>query len=162
MFTRKVLIAIIIFFVVSKGLSQSLSMELLTSSGGHLENQFYRLDFTLGELDTDIHNPGNFILSEGFNQGEYNITSISNFKNTGIEFRAFPNPVSDYLQLTLNSNEYADFVYIIIDQPGTILEMKKINSLRTSIPFGNYPPGAYIINISKKNILVDSFVIIKN
>jgi hypothetical protein len=159
---KTILILVNLLFVALFADGQSLTLQLLSSSGEHFTNSFYQLEWTMGELDIDTHSNLQNILSEGFNQGQYSITAVDQAGSADFEIKAFPNPVNDFIQLTIKGLDLQNLEFQITNQSGFVIEKTKITNPKTGISFGLYPYGSYIISVLRNDLLIQSFVVIKN
>jgi Secretion system C-terminal sorting domain len=128
------------------------------ASGGNIQYQW-----TIGESIIETYVGTTYILTQGFNQGVFtygikppppNKVSI----NKDNEIKLFPNPVTNILNITLNSTNKWNVK--VIDLNGKVLFENPNVINETHIDFSNCSPSLYIINLNDgKNI--SSYNIIK-
>ncbi len=155
-----------IFFIVialaitllTKG--QTAMPELISSSGDSFNNSSYQLDWSIGESVTSTHSSDDYVITQGFHQGIYIITSLDDFCED-IKMLAYPNPTNDFISLSVENLEIKNMQYIITDLTGKILASEKITSSLQTINFSKYAVGTYIVSITQNNQLLKSFQIIK-
>jgi len=95
------LLTLVIFCIAiaNSGLGQSITRELISSTGDYFSNNDYSISWSLGEPLTETYSSGDYTLSQGFHQGDYLVIPPSKIKEEfkGIKIQVFPNPVSDYM-----------------------------------------------------------------
>lgn len=75
-------------------------------------------------------------------------------------FNAFPNPVTDFLTISINK-DYKNLSFELLDSNGRLLESKEITSKDTSINMVKRLPSVYLLNIKKGKQTIKTFKIIK-
>jgi len=158
---KRILILIHLLVPMSFGYGQSISLQLLSTGGELFSNSNYQLEWSVGELCTETYSNQQIILSEGFNQGKFSITSIYNANTSDLEIKAFPNPTNDLIQLTISGYQTENLEYQVSNLTGMLTEKTKITSTKSIISFNSYLYGTYIISITRDNILIHSFKVIK-
>ncbi|MCW5909339.1 MAG: T9SS type A sorting domain-containing protein [Chitinophagales bacterium] len=82
--------------------AQSVSMQVISPTGGFFSNSNNRIAHTTGEMTmVQTFSSGSIVLTQGFHQPEkQNTVSINDFTPTGIaSFLLYPNPVTDFCKL---------------------------------------------------------------
>ncbi len=86
-----------------------------------------------------------FTLSTGSNAG---------LATTSIQpFEIFPNPVNDYLKITLNDN-YTSMELLSAD--GKLIYQQEISASNLSVDFSSYPKGSYYLKLMHANGTVET------
>lgn len=139
-------------FVLDFALSQSISLQTISSSGG--ANSGGQLHWTTGE--TVIY--GNQTLTQGFHQGKLIITAVDDLENY-YEFIAYPNPSQRGFFI---KSEIIDNLNILVyDLNGKILIKKTESQLPVFIDISSYQNGIYFVRIEKDKQLLKTFKIEK-
>lgn len=162
---RKFSLIIAVLFLADYAISQTANPELVTSSGDSFSNTTYQLDWSIGEGITATHSSGAHILTQGFHQGRYEITSIDDFTDIGINITAFPNPTTDYVSVKLqklSASEMSESILILTNLNGKVLLQDKITKTEKQLDFSVFSPGIYFLTLKQENQLLKSFKIIKN
>jgi len=170
-FMRRLILTVGLGFALITTNAQTTSLELVSSSGDSFNNTNYQLDWSIGELVNETYAASQNILTQGFHQGTYNVTSIDEKPLLKFSIRAFPNPTSDFISLKIhpikNSNKpesekFNKIQYTITDLSGKVLQTSKIQSNLKKINFSDYTNGMYLISITQNNQLLKLFQIVKN
>lgn len=137
--------------------AQDLSPTVVNSTGGVFSNNSHSLEWSLGELAVStITSPGN-LLTQGFLQPNIGIGSDTDdlLKENG--FWAFPNPVSDWLNLQTDiPNIETVQVY---DVSGKLVMQSRFQPI---LDVSTLNQGVFVISIfNKQNKLLLSFKINK-
>jgi len=90
------------------------------------------------------------------------VTAIEEAKGINLSVTTYPNPTTDFLQLTVESEKLKDLSYQLFDMNGKLLQNEKITSNQTSIVMSNLVPATYFIKVIQGNKEVKTFKIIKN
>ncbi len=147
--------------MTSLAMSQTASPELVSSAGESFNNTSYQLDWSIGECVTATHNAGDYVITQGFHQNFYVITTVENLR-ADIYMSVYPNPTSDFISLKIESSEVEDLQYTITDFSGKVLQISNFAGDIEQINFTNYAVGTYFISVMENNQLIKSFKIIKN
>ena len=155
----KKLLTIILFSFSICSFSQSVEIEAISSGGEYLENGNISLSTTIGELSVENFEQNNIILTQGFQQGFFNITDISTIKKNNIEISLYPNPTTDVVNITCTAH---DCKYSVIDITGKTIFNGELRGYITPITLSNFNSGHFIIEIySKGNKIEKTFKVIK-
>ncbi|MEM9680039.1 MAG: T9SS type A sorting domain-containing protein [Bacteroidota bacterium] len=163
------LIPLIIVISVSHLITQaqSISKQVLGSSGAHISNGTYNLNFTVGEtIVGDIENTEK--VSQGFwaelSNGE--VLHLQEFDNPIQSVSVYPNPVANYLHIRFKEQFSEDYIYQLFDIGGKqILDLKRINEgfNVSKLDVSGLSEGTYMLLIADKNSNYNqSFKIVKN
>ncbi len=141
--------------------SQTLSPEVIGSSGGHYSSGNSQLSWTVGEAVINTHSSGNFQLTQGFHQPYINISAFDNLTSGAINVSVFPNPTDDLIALQISSS--GNYSIQIFDILGRNLENKKVeNSTLIEFDISEYAAGNYLMRISSEdNALIQTLKIQK-
>ncbi len=159
---KKILLISVLCLVNVIAFSQNISPQLISSAGDSYKNSSYQLDWSVGELQTETYNVGTHILTQGFQQGNYVITTIKQQSGLQLEITANPNPTSDFINLMIEGESSVKLEYQISDLYGRLLGKSFLATKEQSLDFSNFNAGTYILTIQKGSLLVKSFKIIKN
>lgn len=92
------------------------------------------------------------------NNGGVVTDSKSAFK---LSCAVYPNPASEYLILEILDNQPQGIVFELFDSKGKLLSTREIVSLQTVIAMSSYQADFYILKVSYKNQILQSFKILK-
>jgi hypothetical protein len=111
--------------------SQQVSPEIIATAGDHFHNDNISLSWTLGEPVISTFS-GEYVLTQGFHQDLYIITSVDEVEITNLDIQIFPNPTPDYVNIQLKQNDgfYEECTIQLIDSKGAVLkEIKEKGSV---------------------------------
>jgi hypothetical protein len=111
-------------------LAQIAHTEVIGASGKTLSSPGFVVSFTLGEvmIDTRRDTVGGFVLTEGFQQSYFRVTSVYVSPISEFELKVFPNPTLRYLHLEYNSQNPQTPIAQILDLQGVVLLEEIIES----------------------------------
>ncbi len=138
------------------------AQEVVTTTGGYGSSASAKVTWTIGEPVTETVAGTNSILTQGFNQGDLIITIIKDPELSGLSIKAYPNPATDILKISVGDSELDYLDYILFDIRGQIIQKNKLKGAQSEIPMGNLAPSTYFLKIYKNNTEIAIFKIIKN
>lgn len=128
----------IIFFAIcvlgEYSFGQSISSQVIASTGDYSESSDYSISWTLGEIAIETLESSAYILTQGFHQGYFEITSVDNPLEKNVEIKVYPNPATDYIFVSLESDEVRSAMIELYDLDGRIVLKENWDS-----PEGPYP-----------------------
>jgi len=137
---KKLLILLLFVMpVLVKG--QSIDRDVITAGGNYFEATSTNIAWTMGELAIGNYTVGSLFLSQGFHQGNMEVTSIWGAQPEFV-LKAYPNPVMDML---IVETEKQDLAYRLVDVNGHVLENGIINSTSFELDFSSFPSGIYFL-----------------
>lgn len=159
---KKICLFIFACCAVKLSLAQSLSPEVITSSGTSFDNGSSILDWTLGEPVTATFTAANTILTQGFNQPNLVVTSVDNELAT-YSVTLSPNPTVDLLQLDIQ-NKLNEVLFIdLFTIEGKLIRSQQINSTtHLQIDMSSYTTGSYQLSIKNNSGKIKTFRIVKS
>ncbi|MCK6648717.1 MAG: T9SS type A sorting domain-containing protein [Bacteroidia bacterium] len=125
--------------------SQTLSPEVISSSGTSMTDGTTTLEWTLGEPVTATLDNTQNTLSQGFHQTNIFVTNIPNTVVTGLS--VFPNPTIDIVNVQFSSNQ-KNTVVELYSVEGKLLEKHAVNSRNLELNLSTYPAGSYFLRIN--------------
>lgn len=161
----KILLILLGVMSCSISMGQLVEPKVYAASGGHYTGTNLQLSFTIGEPVIETVSNTNNIITQGFHQSNYDVTSIEKNSDLGYEISVFPNPVSDILQVHITSTVTRSALRIeLVDITGKILINQKI--ARTTdvhqVNLNEYARGSYFLRITnEKEQLISSYKIQK-
>lgn len=142
---------IVLMAVLSVGFSyaQSLSQTVIGNSGASISGVSNSLDFTAGEAVIGDITSGNN-LGQGFWYGVTAELALGTEDFTlEVQTTVYPNPVTDYLNLSFNEMVGEDFEIMLYDINGKLILQKELlsTSENETLSFTSYSSGMYVLNI---------------
>ena len=135
---------LLIFFLIAIPLlakGQKVDRHVTAAGGDYYEAASTNISWTLGEIAVGNYIVGDLLLTQGFHQGNMEVTSIGDFQ-AGFALKAYPNPVLDIL---IVETEKQDLNYRLIDIYGKVLKNGTIETSSFKLDFTSYPSGIYFL-----------------
>ncbi len=140
--------------------TQSLTPDVISSSGSTFTDGISQLDWTLGEPATFTFNAGSTLLTQGFHQPNLLITAVSD-EEESLMMNIFPNPVIDEVQLQF-STEAKNITIELMNAEGKTLSSQNITNVKSfSIDMQTLPSGNYLLSVTEKSFKTKTYKIIK-
>ena len=124
--------------------AQIQNSDLISTSGDYFVSANISMSWSLGELEIETFSTSSVILTQGFQQPIFNITSIKNNSLiTDLNIEVYPNPVSNYLTIkNLTYRLYDIYGKMVISQ-----ESNTNDGMYTKINLSDLAQGNYLIQI---------------
>jgi len=139
------------------------AQQSFSSAGGDIESTTGSASFTAGQVFFQNYIGENGSVSEGIQQ-PYEIfvaTSVDDVLQIDLETTAYPNPVSDKLNLKVESSVSETLVYHLFSINGGLLESERITSNNTEINMEGRVPAVYFLKVTDNGREIKSFKIVK-
>lgn len=98
--------------------AQSLTPEVLSTSGTTFTNATHQIEFTIGEVATSTLTAGGNTLTQGFHQPELRFASIEDFSND-VVMNLYPNPTEQFV--TIETTSEMELKVIVFDMNGKVV-----------------------------------------
>ena len=147
------------------GLTGLQAQTSVNATGGNASGSGGSASYSVGQLAYTTNTGTNGSVSEGVQQPfEISVvTGIEEAKDIFLNFSAYPNPTTDYLELKVENLQLSELSYKLYDISGKVYQNKEIGNGITKIEMQNLPQGIYFIKvIDTKNKEFKTFKIIKN
>jgi hypothetical protein len=161
---KKLMILGLLFMWYFQAPSQSNNYDVLPSSGNYCTSDDFTLSWTLGECITETFHTNEIILTQGFQQGMFLITSLDEHKIEGLLVKVYPNPFTDLINIfaTYNSMPHNSFRIELFDAQGKVLLINKFSSNSMQIDMSEYSGGVFLLKVvNSKNKIYRNFKILK-
>jgi hypothetical protein len=161
---KKLLIITLYVFGFGTAFSQITKPDIMTTSGDYYKSTNTSLSWTIGECVNETFVSQYNMLSQGFQQGGYVLSPVTEISSGTFKIMAFPNPVNDCLFIVIeNQSKGCTYSLKLFDMKGKVLVYKNENSDNTSLDLGQYANGVYFLNIvDSKTKIPQIFKILKN
>jgi len=134
--------------------SQSVTPQILNTTGGTNYFTFYRFEWSFGEATAiETLSNGNITVTTGVLQpGTHNPATVNNNTAWGKdEIKILPNPVQSMLEIDFLSKQQGKVTMILLDESGKQITRKEFDYFGTGriekMNVSSYPSGAYFLNI---------------
>jgi hypothetical protein len=142
---------IVVFAVtgVIQTFGQNARLDVIASSGEFFSNSTNSLSWTIGECIPETFISSGNTLTQGFQQSLYVVTSINELMVEGIFVKAYPNPFSDFINISVKTdNDVVKTIGIeLYDSQGKILFLDKFSSDFVQLNMKNYSSGFYVLKV---------------
>jgi len=139
--------------------AQSLSPQVIASSGTVFSNASARLEFTIGEVATHSISTGGTTLTQGFHQPEIHFTSIEDYSSDFI-FTLYPNPTEQFV--TVESSKESMMQVHVYDALGKAILTSPVFGQKTTIDLQTLAAGSYILRVTtEEGKHLHSYTVIK-
>lgn len=131
--------------------AQSISPQVVASSGAHATSPYVQLSWTVGEVVVTTLTGGGGLITQGFHQ-TYDVATIAEEAPLGLSVNVFPNPATDLLQIAL-SGEFPDIELALMDMSGKLVGSQMLRSGTSGFNFGVgfLAKGTYVLRLSSKD-----------
>ena len=162
MIMKKILLTALCIFSFACIYSQSISPEVYTTSGDYYTGTNATLSWTIGESVTETFTGTNTILTQGFQQSQYSITSIEEATNNNYQISVYPNPTTDLINISIQSVDKSSLKIELIDLQGKRLYYQNINSNSKTLDLKQFAGSIYFLKIyTNENKFLKSYKITK-
>lgn len=146
------------------GLSIAQAQEAISTTGGEASGGGGSASYSIGQVVYITNTGTNGSVTQGVQQ-PYEIsvvTGIEQAKDINLEYKAYPNPVTDYLILKVENYNNKNLSCQLFDINGKLLENKKLSGDETEIKMINLVPASYFLKVTDNGKEIKTFKIIKN
>ena len=157
---KRFLFSLILFCATNYSVAQSLSPQIISSSGTSFTNGSNQLDWTLSELSTSSLTNGSNSLTQGFHQANLNVTSIDNFDDA-YSVTIYPNPAIDLLQIQFEKPNENNLIELYSTAGTLLLTQESHYETLCQIDMSKCGIGTYLVKIHNKNTKGKSYQIVK-
>jgi len=126
--------------------AQDIKQDVIGTAGGHFQNETASVSWTIGEVVTETLTTENYVLAQGFHQGNLVVNRIQKELPVNFQIKTYPNPVKDILII---ESEDPGFEYQLINVQGKVISNGFIHSFSEEIDFTNLPSGTYFLKVEK-------------
>lgn len=138
-------------FICSNLFAQSISQEVIASSGDYFTNPEASLSWTLGEPVVETFENGNVTLTQGFHQPEIILTAIKEPKGKDYEINVFPNPAVDIVNIDLELGNEEVIAVQLYNMKGERLINKKFQQRLFQLDLSSLASANYLLSLRRLN-----------
>ena len=145
---------------VKTAIAQSISPDVVATSGTSFNDGTSQLDWTLGEPVTSTFDVGSDMLTQGFHQPNLLATSLNNVE-TDYSVLVFPNPSIDFIQLQFQNLKQVVRVELMSSE-GKLLQSREVNTTsELQLDMSTYAAGTYLLSVLDGQSKVKTYQVIK-
>lgn len=159
-------ILFVVFFLTGpiQSFAQFSKHDVIATSGEFFSNSSHSISWTLGECTTETFTATENTLTQGFQQSVYLITSIDDLTIEGITVKAYPNPVSDLINISVKTEDgiQKQVLVRLYDSQGKNLLSDKFSTDLIQLDMSQYSGGFYLLKLANQdNQIIQNFKIQK-
>jgi hypothetical protein len=146
------------------GLKGLQAQESVIATGGNGTGSSGSVSFTVGQIAYQTFSAISGSVNEGVQQ-PFEISVVSGIEEAigiNLSIRAYPNPSTDNLTLSIDEFDISGLSYQLYDMQGRLLQSGKIIGNRTSIIMNNLVPSTYFVKVLQNYKVVITHKVIKN
>ena len=139
------------------------AQQAVIATGGNAAGNGGTLAYSVGQIVYKTNIGPNGSVSNGIQQA-FEISTVSGIEDYKYCFNleAYPNPTNDYLTLSIDKTEFTTFNFQLTDNTGNVIEIKAVESPHEIINMECLAKAVYFLKVSRNNLDVKTFKIIKN
>lgn len=145
---KVLLITVGVFCGFASLLAQSLTPQVIASSGTIYSNASSSIEFTIGEVATSTLTAGGNTLTQGFHQPEIRFASLEDYSNN-YAFNLYPNPTEQFI--TVESTKEDDMQVHLYDANGKVILVSSVFQQKITVDLQTLAAGSYILMVTKKS-----------
>lgn len=151
------------FILVTETFAQSISPQVIASTGTFASASGYSLSYTLGEPATATLTSGTSIITQGFQQPNDVYTGLQTFLSPSINAQLYPNPASSEINLVITSTGDNNYTVQLVDLLGRVLQQPTTTEISTRqshyvFNLQQLPSSIYFITVKINNsTIIHSF-----
>jgi len=159
---KKILLFLPLIILFKFGYSQNTLQNVIASSGGFFVSSNTSISWTLGETAISTIETPNGIITQGFHQCHFNVTSVGTTQISDLQIMLYPNPARENINVNINSDIQDKRLVELIDMSGKILNKSYKYTNQFKINLANYSPGFYYLRIGNDQAqLLGTYKIVK-
>jgi len=151
---RTITLTLISFaFVINFTNAQTITPQVVATSGGYMLNGGYSVSWTLGEPVIATAQNGSTTLTQGFQQPSYNVLSITTQTIEGFEVNVYPNPSSDFVVIDWTT-DLQNMIYItLFDMAGKMISEQSFAATqdKVSLNMSKLASAQYLLEVKTQN-----------
>lgn len=162
---KKIFLFVICMAGMGYAYSQSTQPEVIATAGDYYKGTNYTMSWTLGECVTETFASGANTLTQGFQQSTYAVTAVKQPELKGITVKAYPNPTTNFITVSVETTNDALKGYSIelFDVLGKHLMNEKLKDKTLQVDMSIYRSGSYLLRVSNSDkTKLQTFKIEKN
>lgn len=162
---KRILLFVFVCLLNGYAFGQSVSSYVIAAAGEHSETSDISVSWTLGEIAVETLESSSIILTQGFQQGYYEITSVDGPVMSNLDLKVYPNPATDHIYISLKSDEVKSALIEIYNIDGKLVLNEKWEYIDGpyKIDINGFGSSQYILRISDSSgKLLQTYKIIKH
>lgn len=144
-------------------LTTAQAQQASTATGGDASGSGGTAAYSIGQVVYTTNTGTNGSVAQGVQQ-PFEISVVVGLEDNQISLnvKAYPNPTTDYLTLSVGNSELSNLNFQLFDISGKLIESKKIVNSSETIRMEELPRAIYFLKVINNNKEIKTFKIIKN
>jgi type 1 fimbria pilin len=128
--------------------SQSLTPQVIASSGNSFSSGSAQIEFTIGEVATTSLTAGGNTMTQGFHQPEISYSSLQDF-NDAYQFTLYPNPTEQFITVQSSIDDTKQIR--LYDAVGKEIMITPVFNDRITVDLQTLAAGSYVFYITTEH-----------
>lgn len=137
------------------------AQEAISSAGKQTKNSSAQLSWTIGEPIVETVSNSSNELTQGLHQTYLEVTAIGEVQQSDYSIAAFPNPATEYVEITVERDSPQSLSFQLFDSNGRLLLEETIKNNRAVVNTAELVPAVYFITIKENQNSIQTFQILK-
>ena len=139
----------------------------ISTAGGNASGSGGTVSYTVGQVAYSTQTTTSGTITQGVQQPFeiFVATALEQAKDISLQLQVFPNPVNDYLKLSVVPTatiSIQSLSYQLYDVNGKLVQNNNVESNETNIMMSGFTSGTYLLKVNQGNTSFKTFKIIKN
>lgn len=149
-------------FLLILGLTRLQAQESVNATGSNVSSSGGSVSYSVGQVVYNYQEGTYGSVTQGVQHYAISIaTELEQGKTISLTMKAYPNPTTDRLTLSMADIEIVNLSYQMYDTKGQCLLNKDIVDKQTIITMNHLVPSVYFVKIMQDNKEIKSFKVIK-
>jgi hypothetical protein len=149
------------------GLLSVRAQSTISTAGGNATSSGGTVSYTVGQVAYSTQTSTSGTITQGVQQPFeiFVATALEQAKDISLQLQVFPNPVNDYLKLSVVPSatiSIQSLSYQLYDVNGKLVQNNNVESNETNIMMSGFTSGTYLLKVNQGNTSFKTFKIIKN
>ena len=149
------------------GLLSVRAQTTISTAGGNATSSGGTVSYTVGQVAYSTQTSSAGTITQGVQQPFeiFVATALEQAKDISLQLQVFPNPVNDYLKLSVVPTatiSIQSLSYHLYDINGKLVQNNNVESNETNIMMSGFTSGTYLLKVNQGNTSFKTFKIIKN
>lgn len=149
------------------GLLSVRAQSTISTAGGNATSSGGTVSYTVGQVAYSTQTTTSGTITQGVQQPFeiFVATALEQAKDISLQLQVFPNPVNDYLKLSVVPSatiSIQSLSFQLYDVNGKLVQNNNVESNETNIMMSGFTSGTYLLKVNQGNTSFKTFKIIKN
>ena len=149
------------------GLLSVRAQSTISTAGGNATSSGGKVSYTVGQVAYSTQTSSAGTITQGVQQPFeiFVATALEQAKDISLQLQVFPNPVNDYLKLSVVPSatiSIQSLSFQLYDVNGKLVQNNNVESNETNIMMSGFTSGTYLLKIIQGDTSFKTFKIIKN